>query len=154
MSVSVDAGCACAGLFGTWVYKFFGTWVGGCVYFLCVRMWSRYSVKRMKNGQEYCSVLRVQFSMNQKQLSWLLFHMLPSARKWDFFSEFLQVKPLQNGIKWGIFFPIECWSVGGFGADSLETEESWVLETAGGSTMLSQPQSPCGPLARLNHDCL
>lgn len=49
-----------------------------------------------------------------------------------FFSEFLQVKPLQNGIKWGIFFPIECWSVGGFGADSLETEESWVLETAGG----------------------
>lgn len=38
-----------------------------------------------KNGQEYDSVLRVQFSMNQRQLSWLLFHRLLSARKWDFF---------------------------------------------------------------------
>lgn len=56
-------------------------------------------MKRMKNGQEYCSVLRVQFSMNQKQLSWLPFHVLPSARKWDFFHIFLQVKSLQNGIK-------------------------------------------------------
>lgn len=37
--------------------------------------------KRMNNGQEHCSVLRVQFSMNQKQLSWLIFHTLPSARK-------------------------------------------------------------------------
>lgn len=48
-------------------------------------------MKRMKNGQEYCSVLRVQFSMNQKQLSWLPFHMLQSARKWDFFSSFFHI---------------------------------------------------------------
>lgn len=87
-------------------YKLCETRLGGCVYFLHVWMWSRYSVKRMKNGQEYCSMLRVQFSMNQKQLSWLLFHTLLSARKWDFFffcKNFLQVKSLQNGIKWGIF---------------------------------------------------
>lgn len=89
-------------------YKFFETRVGGwvCIWpVLYVWMWSKCSVKRMKNGQEYCSVLRVQFSMNQKQLSWLPFHMLLSARKWDFFYIYIfsQVKSLQNGIKWGIF---------------------------------------------------
>lgn len=54
-----------------------------------------------------------------------------------------------------VFFPyqmLKCWK---FGADSLETEESRVLETAGGSAIyLSQPQTPSGPLAELNHDCL
>lgn len=95
-------------------YTFSETAVGGCVYVLYAWMWSRCSVKGMKNGQEYCSVLRVQFSMNQKQLSWLGFHTLLSARKWDFFSHFLQVKSLQNGIKWGIFFPpTKCSSVWG-----------------------------------------
>ena len=35
---------------------------------------------------------------------------------------------------------LKCWK---FGADTLETEESWVLETAGGSAIyLSQPQTP------------
>lgn len=63
-------------------------WVGGCGYILYVSVWTRGSVKRMKNRQEYCSVLRVQFSMNQKQLSWLPFHALLSARKWDFFHIF------------------------------------------------------------------
>lgn len=117
-------------------------WV--CIRLLYVRTWSRCSVKRMKNGQEYCSVLRVQFSMNQKQLSWLPFHVLPSARKWDFFHIFLQVKSLQNGIKWGIFFPhrmLKCWK---FGADSLETEESWVFGDSRGGLPYICP-SPKNP---------
>lgn len=54
-----------------------------------------------------------------------------------------------------VFFPyrmLKCWK---FGADHLETEERQNLETAGGSAIyLSQPQSPAGPLAELNHDRL
>lgn len=62
----------------------------------------------MKNGQEYCSVLRVQFSMNQKQLSWLLFHVLPSARKWDFFSYFFAGKVFAEWNQMRYFFLTEC----------------------------------------------
>lgn len=98
-------------IFGTGGYTFFET---VCLSVCVCELWSRCSVKRMKNGQEYFSVLRVQFSMNQKQLSWLPFHILPSARKCDFFHIFLQVKSLQNGIKWGIFSLLKCWK---FGAD-------------------------------------
>lgn len=121
-------------MFGTGGYKFFETGVGGCVYFLHVWMWSRYSVKRMKNGQEYCSVLRVQFSMNQKQLSWLLFHTLPSARKWDFF--FFQIffagKVFAEWNQMRYFFPyrmLKCWR---FGADSLETRKLSFGDSRGG----------------------
>lgn len=85
-------------------------------------------MRRMKNAQEYCSVLlRVQFSMNQKQLSWLLFHVLPSARKWDFFSSFqiyfFAGKVFTEWNQMRYFFPkrmLKCWKLG---ADSLEIEE-------------------------------
>ena len=105
----------------------------------------------MKNGQEYCSVLRVQFSMNQKQLSWLLLHILLSARKWEFFSYFFAGKVLAERNQMRYFFPsqmLKCWT---FRFGPLETEESLILETAGG---VLQPQTLSGPLTELNHDCL
>lgn len=84
-------------------------------------------MKRMKNGREYCSVLRVQFSMNQKQLSWLLFPSLLSARKWDFFfffKYFFAGKVLAEWNQMRYFFPFQMLKCSKFEADSLETEES------------------------------
>lgn len=115
-------------------------------------------MKRMKNGQEYCSVLRVQFSMNQKQLSWLLFNTLPSARKWDFFFFF------QIFFAGKVFCRMESNEVF-FSLSNVKVLEVWgrlagnkkaeFWRQQGGSAIyLSQPQSPSGPLAILNHDCL
>lgn len=102
-----------------------------CMCYMC-KLCNRCSVKRMKNEQEYCSVLKVQFTMNQKQLSWLLFHMLLSARKCFSFFNFLQVKLEQNGIKWGIFFPTKCKSVGRLGQTCWKQKKADFGDSRGG----------------------
>lgn len=54
-----------------------------------------------------------------------------------------------------VFFPyrmLKCWK---FEADSWKHRKAEFWRQQGGSAIyLSQPQTPSGPLAELNHDCL